>query len=222
MSRRVDWLGDAALLVSADSPEEAVALAVAVRGANWPHVADVVPAYAALGVHFDDDTPFTELLAARERLLTLEAVPLTASESTLHAIPVTYDGPDLATVAGQLRLTSNEVVRLHTAHEYRVMAVGFVPGFAYLGPLPEPLRGVPRLASPRTRVPAGSVGFTGDQTGIYPLDRPGGWPLIGHTTEAMVDLAAGYFRLRVGDRVRFNAESRGSAGEPGHVRGRIL
>lgn len=205
MSRRVDWLGDCALLVTADSPAEAVALAAAVRAADWPGVADVVPAYAALGVHFALDTPHAELLAARDRLAVLVAPPIPAGESALHTIPVEYGGPDLDGVAARLGLTPGEVVRLHAGCEYRVMAVGFVPGFAYLGPLPEALRGVPRLASPRARVEVGSVGLTGDQTGVYPLERPGGWPLIGRTSEVMVDLAAGYFRLRVGDRVRFVA-----------------
>ena len=206
MTRRVDWLGDCALLATAESPEEAVALAAAVRAGDWPGVVDVVPAYAALGVHFDPDTPRDELLTARDRLAVLATPPFTAAESQSHTIPVVYDGPDLHDVATRLRLAPGDVVRLHAGGEYRVMAVGFVPGFAYLGPLPEPLRGVPRLASPRTRVEAGSVGLTGDQTGVYPLERPGGWPLIGRTSEAMVDLAAGYFRLRVGDRVRFTSE----------------
>ena len=201
--RRVDWLGDAALLVTTESPEEAVALAAAVRAADWPAVRDVVPAYAALGVYFARETTRADLLTAQARLAVLEAPPIIAGESLLHTIVVDYHGPDLAIVAAQLHLTPEAVIRLHSECEYRVMAVGFVPGFAYLGPLPEALRGVPRLGSPRARVEVGSVGLTGDQTGVYPLERPGGWPLIGHTRELMVDLLTGYFRLRVGDRVRF-------------------
>lgn len=203
MSRRVEWLGDCALLVTTESPAEAVALAAAVRAADWPGVVDVVPAYAALGVYFGAETPFAHLASAREELAGLAAPPIAGGESRSHTIAVDYAGPDLQSVAAHLQVSEAEVVRLHTEFEYRVLAVGFAPGFAYLGPLPAGLAGVPRRASPRPRVAAGSVGLTGDQTGVYPLDRPGGWPLIGHTREVMVDLAAGYFRLRVGDRVRF-------------------
>src|SRR5438477_375224 len=84
-----------------------------------------------------------------------------------------------------------------------VAAVGFVPGFPYLGYLPPELCGVPRLATPRVRVEPGSVGVTGRQTAIYPRPSPGGWNLIGRTPLVIVDVAAGFFPLRVGDRVRF-------------------
>jgi inhibitor of KinA len=86
---------------------------------------------------------------------------------------------------------------------YTVYAIGFSPGFPYLGYLPEALCGVPRLDAPRVRVDAGSVGLTGRQTGIYPQVRPGGWNLIGRTPLRLVDIADGYFPLRTGDRVRF-------------------
>ena len=96
------------------------------------------------------------------------------------------------------------MIALHSGTEYTVYAIGFCPGFPYLGYLPEALCGVPRLPSPRLRVPPGSVGLTGRQTGIYPLPRPGGWNLIGRTPLILVDPAAGYFPLRVGDRVHFH------------------
>ena len=83
-------------------------------------------------------------------------------------------------------------------------AIGFVPGFPYLGYLPAELCGVGRLPSPRLRVEPGSVGLTGKQTGIYPLPRPGGWNILGRTPLTLVDVADGYFPLRVGDRVRFS------------------
>ena len=119
-------------------------------------------------------------------------------------IPVCYEfGPDLAHVAAHLGLPAGEVIRLHTAAEYTVYAIGFVPGFPYLGYLPPGLCGVPRLTSPRLRVEPGSVGVTGRQTAVYPLARPGGWPLIGRTPLVLVDVADGFFPLRVGDRVRF-------------------
>ena len=94
-------------------------------------------------------------------------------------------------------------MRLHAATEYTVYAVGFSPGFPYLGYLPDRLCGVPRLEAPRVRVEAGSVGLTGRQTGVYPEARPGGWNLIGLTPLQLVDVADDYFPLRTGDRVRF-------------------
>ena len=104
----------------------------------------------------------------------------------------------------QCGLGADDVIRLHTETEYTVYAIGFCPGFPYLGYLPAPLCGVPRLASPRRRVEAGSVGLTGRQTGIYTEVRPGGWNLIGRTPLTLVHVADGYFPLRTGDRVRFD------------------
>jgi KipI family sensor histidine kinase inhibitor len=98
-------------------------------------------------------------------------------------VPVRYggpDGPDLAEVAARTGHSEADVVRLHAAVEYRVFCVGFVPGFPYLGLVPEELA-LPRRATPRLRVPAGSVAIAGRQTGIYPADTPGGWHLIGRT-----------------------------------------
>lgn len=120
-------------------------------------------------------------------------------------IPVCYEfGPDLAHVAAHVGLSADEVIRLHSSVEYTVYAIGFVPGFPYLGYVPPGLCGVPRLASPRLRVEPGSVGVTGRQTAVYPLARPGGWPLIGRTPLVLVDVADGFLPLRVGDRVRFS------------------
>ncbi len=202
--RTCEPLGDQAVLVTTASPADAVALAAAVRAANRPGVVDVVPAYAAVGVYLDPDV--ADLAATLAWLTSLHAEPRPATAGTLHVIPVDYtQGPDLDHVARVTGLDADEVVRLHTSCEYTAFAVGFAPGFAYLGPLPPALCGVPRLATPRVRVPAGSVGLTGDQTGVYPLDRPGGWPLIGRTPRVLVDVAAGYFPLAVGDRVRFVA-----------------
>jgi inhibitor of KinA len=110
---------------------------------------------------------------------------------------------DLPRVCEHTGLSADEVIRLHTAAAYTVYAIGFVPGFPYLGYLPPELCGVGRLPSPRLGVESGSVGLTGRQTGIYPLPRPGGWNLIGRTPLTIVDVADGFFPLRVGDRVRF-------------------
>jgi len=98
-------------------------------------------------------------------------------------------------------LAPDDVIRLHSAIEFTVYAVGFVPGFPYLGYLPTELCGVGRLPSPRLRVDPGSVGITGRQTAIYPQASPGGWNLIGRTPLVIVDVATGFFPLNVGDRV---------------------
>src|SRR5262249_43370229 len=122
----------------------------------------------------------------------------------LHRIPCCYDFQlDLNRVAACTGQSAEEVVRLHAATEYTVYAIGFCPGFPYLGYLPPALCGVPRLDAPRLRVEAGSVGLTGRQTGIYTEPRPGGWNLIGRTPLDLVHVADGYFPLRTGDRVRF-------------------
>ena len=106
-------------------------------------------------------------------------------------------------MAAAVGLPEHEVVRLHASVEYRVLVLGFVPGFAYLGLLPPGLE-LPRRATPRVRVPAGSVAVTGRQSGVYPLDGPGGWHLLGRTDVPLWDPAADPpARLAPGDRVRF-------------------
>ncbi len=110
--------------------------------------------------------------------------------SPVVEIPVRYggaDGPDLEGVAERLALTSAQLVELHTANAYRVFLLGFVPGFAYLGPLPRELV-LPRRATPRQRVPRGSVAIAGEQTGVYPLETPGGWHLLGRTDAVLWDV----------------------------------
>jgi inhibitor of KinA len=110
---------------------------------------------------------------------------------------------DLDRVAQHSGLTMEQVIDRHTSQPFTVYAIGFSPGFPYLGYLPKELEGVPRLPSPRLRVEPGSVGLTGRQTGLYPLARPGGWNIIGRTPLEMVNVEDNYFPLQVGDTVRF-------------------
>ena len=199
-------LGDQAVIAYLPDEAAAVRLAGAVRAANPAWLHDVVPAYASVGVFFDADQLGTgEVIAWLQHLATRVAGDeLASSRGKLHEIPVCYDvAPDMERVCKHTGLSAEDVIRLHTSTEFTVYAIGFVPGFPYLGYLPPELCGVPRLPSPRVRVEPGSVGLTGRQTGIYPLARPGGWNLIGRTPLTIVDVAAGYFPLRVGDRVRF-------------------
>ncbi|QDU19065.1 5-oxoprolinase subunit B family protein [Urbifossiella limnaea] len=214
-------LGDAAVLATLPDEAAAVRFAAAVRAAapDWLH--DVVPAYATVGVFFDADvigTPaVTVWLADRERAAPVSCLLSPVSRS--HTIPVCYEmAPDLPRVCEHTGLRADDVIRLHAGGAYTVYAVGFVPGFPYLGYLPPELCGVPRLASPRLRVEAGSVGLTGRQTGLYPLPRPGGWNLIGRTPLVVVDVADGFFPLRVGDAVRFERIDEKRFGELGGER----
>lgn len=204
-------LGEEAVLAYLPDEPAAVRFAAAVRAANPPWLHDVVPAYASVGVYFDADVAKSaEVVGWLEALTVSDNV---VSVGKAHFIPVCYElGPDLQAVREQLKLSADEVIRLHTTTQYTVYAIGFVPGFPYMGYLPAELCGVPRLASPRVRVPPGSVGVTGRQTGIYPLPRPGGWHLIGRTPLTLVDMADDYFPLRVGDRVRFERIDEGEFG----------
>jgi len=127
-----------------------------------------------------------------------------AIEPQHHRIPVCYAfGEDLAEVATFLGLKPDQVIEAHASQTYTCHAVGFCPGFAYLGYLAEAISGVPRRPSPRTRVDSGSVGITGRQTAVYPLPKPGGWALIGRTPVTLVDVAAGFFPIQAGDTVEF-------------------
>jgi KipI family sensor histidine kinase inhibitor len=118
-------------------------------------------------------------------------------------VPTRYDGPDLPEVALRTNLTPAGVIEQHAGREYLVYCVGFAPGFTYCGGLPDHLA-VPRLASPRLRVPAGSVGIAGRQSGIYAVESPGGWNLIGRTALPLFDPAADPpARFKPGDRLRF-------------------
>jgi inhibitor of KinA len=210
-------LGDTGVL--AYLPDEAAAqrFAAAARAADLPGRLDVVPAYASVAVFFNPG--LTSLAAVSAILEQLDlASPAAQPESRLRELPCCYEmNLDISRVAEQTGLTPADVIRLHTSTEYTVYAVGFCPGFPYLGYLPPELCGVPRLPTPRVRVAPGSVGLTGRQTGVYPLERPGGWNIIGRTPLVLVDPATEYFPLRVGDRVQFRrideSEYRRRAGE---------
>lgn len=178
-------------------------LAAALASASLPGVTDIVPAYASLTVHYD---PLMLTQAQAAAWIQAQAGRVTAALSRLSKqveVPVIYDGPDLDFVAMHCRLSVEAVIRLHTQTTFNVYMMGFLPGFAYLGKLPDALI-TPRLASPRTRVPAGAVGIAGAQTGIYPFESPGGWRLIGRTALKPFDpQRTPPFLFVPGDEVRF-------------------
>src|SRR5207248_2638160 len=180
--------------------------AALVRRANDPWLVDVVQAYTSVAVFFDlDRISYAETVQWLRRVDTEKARAGVIPEVRCHEIPCCYELQlDLARVAQHTGLSAEEVIRLHCETQYTIYAIGFCPGFPYLGYLPPALSGVPRLPAPRLRVEAGSVGLTGRQTGIYTESRPAGWSLIGRTPFQLVDVVDGYFPLRTGDRVRFD------------------
>jgi inhibitor of KinA len=204
-------LGDQAALAYFADESQALRFAATLRRRDPPNACpwllDVVQAYTSVAVFFDLEQ--TGFAAVAEHLRQLAASNTSAGagcEGRCHRIPCCYGLQlDLERVTRHTGLAPAEVIRLHTQTEYTVYAIGFSPGFPYLGYLPAALCGVPRLETPRLRVEAGSVGLTGRQTGIYPEARPGGWNLIGRTPLQLVDVRDGYFPLRTGDRVRFEA-----------------
>ncbi|HMF13448.1 MAG TPA: allophanate hydrolase subunit 1 [Gemmataceae bacterium] len=198
-------LGDQAALAYFADEAGALHFAAVVRGENPAWLVDVVQAYASVAVFFDlDHSSYAEVAATMRRLDERRGEPTKSPEIRLLHIPCCYELQlDLARVAEHAGLTVEEIIRLHASIEYTVYAIGFCPGFPYLGYLPPPLCGVPRLDQPRVRVAAGSVGLTGKQTGIYTEERPGGWNIVGRTPLELVNVAEGYFPLRVGDRVKF-------------------
>lgn len=179
------------------------ALLRALERARVPGVVEFVPTYCTVAVHYRPERIGMQVLeqAVRSALSDAESAP--AEPARVVEIPVLYDGPDLDFVAAHAGCSIREVVRIHAAPEYLVHMLGFTPGFAYLGGMDEAIS-TPRLDKPRVRIPAGSVGIAGAQTGVYPIDSPGGWRLIGHTTAKLYDPASkNPFLLEAGDRVRF-------------------
>jgi KipI family sensor histidine kinase inhibitor len=197
--------GDRALLVELGDVESVVAWVDALDADRPAGVADVVPAAETVLVVATEDADLAAVRAALERV---EAGPFVAAGGSSHQvdIPVRYDGPDLADVARLTGLAEDEVVELHTSSTWRVAFGGFAPGFGYLVGGDPRLR-VPRRATSRTRVPAGSVGLAGEFSGVYPRESPGGWQLIGTTDVALWDLDRDPPALLVpGAQVRFVVE----------------
>ncbi len=174
---------------------------------DWqdPRIRNLHPGYASLLIDFDPlRLRHDELSSVVQQLALADDCDVDRLASVV-SIPVCYDiafGPDLLDVAQHAGLSLEEVVRLHASRTYRVYFLGFSPGFVYLGGLPEVLH-IARLATPRPSVVSGSVGIAGSQTGIYPVDSPGGWRLIGRTPLRMFDPdATPPTRLQPGDTMK--------------------
>lgn len=209
---RICPLGDAAVIVQFGSKIDnelnqlVLSLETNLVSAKIPGLFATIPSYASLTIHYDASLIDFQSIQD-ELLMQLDSLENTENEQgRLLEIPVFYGGkfgPDLDSVAQHCKLTTNEVIRRHAAHGYWVYFIGFLPGFPYLGGLDESIA-TPRLSTPRTLVKAGSVGIAGSQTGVYPLDSPGGWRIIGWTPFKLFDS----FKdppsfLQPGDRVKF-------------------
>jgi inhibitor of KinA len=199
---RFSPLGDQALMAYCDTESDASHLAAQIRRANPAWCVDVVQAYLSVAVFYD--LAVIEYSRVADWIGQMDRAEGTSLEGPLHTIPCCYElGLDLPRIEQHTGHGRDEIIALHSGTIYTVYAIGFCPGFPYLGYLPEAIQGVPRLTSPRVRVEAGSVGLTGRQTGIYTEPRPGGWNIIGRTPLTLVDVADAYFPLRTGDRVQF-------------------
>jgi KipI family sensor histidine kinase inhibitor len=178
-----------------------------VIGSGMPDgIVEIIPTYRSILLFYDPAV--TNPAVLQETLTALEArlSDITIPPPKMIDIPVCYGGefgPDIGTVAKRHRLSIEDVIRLHSEPEYLIYMVGFTPGFPFLGGLPEKLY-TPRLETPRTSVPAGSVGIANNQTGIYPIASPGGWQLIGRTPVRLFSPERkNPILYQAGDRIRF-------------------
>jgi KipI family sensor histidine kinase inhibitor len=174
-------------------------------------IVDLVPSYASLLVIFDLDRsdPYAIRQGLRLALSNLDGTDAAAGD--LVTLPVYYSlesGPDLEVIAERGNISVEDVIDIHQQQEYRVYAIGFAPGFAYLGEVDERIA-APRLATPRQKVPRGAVAIADRQTAVYPAVSPGGWNLIGRCPTRMFDPASDpSMPVKVGDRIRFSAIDR--------------
>ena len=228
--------GDSALLIvfgDTVSPEINRRVSDAARGvreAKIGGVVDMIPAFASLMIQYDPLVLSYDELCLRVAEVLRNAGTEAHSGRRVYEIPVCYGGtfgPDLDYIASHAGMTTREVVEIHTSRDYLIYMLGFLPGFCYLGGLDERIH-TPRLETPRLRIPAGSVGIGGSQTGIYPLDSPGGWQLMGQTPVKTYDPEREPpIFLQAGDYIRFTEIDEGeyeqvrTAVEKGEYRVRV-
>lgn len=170
-------------------------------------ITELVPTYCALLIQYDAMLySYSDICNLMEPLLEPSVTNDANDRVTVIEIPTVYGGefgPDLGFVASHNNLSEDEVVSIHSGTDYLVYMLGFIPGFTYLGGM-DPRIATPRLSSPRTLIPAGSVGIAGEQTGTYPSDSPGGWQIIGRTPVTMYDMSKKQAALlSAGDYVRY-------------------
>jgi KipI family sensor histidine kinase inhibitor len=208
-------VGDSAVLIQLGDEIDVTinqrvhALAALVNISHFEGVIDTVPAYATLLVHYDPLLlSFVQIQHyLQEKMKQINNAVFGKRKQV--EVPVRYGGEygvDLESVAHRCRLQMEDVIRIHSQKIYTVFMMGFTPGFPYMGKLDDTII-TPRLETPRTRVPAGTVAIAGSQTGIYPIDSPGGWQLIGWTSLHLFDPESeSPFLFSPGDEVKFTVE----------------
>ncbi|MCQ2452228.1 MAG: 5-oxoprolinase subunit PxpB [Oscillospiraceae bacterium] len=186
---RILVAGDSSLLIEFKqeiNPEinrKIAALVQLIREQHIEGIVDMIPTYCSLLINYDPRVILYDALAERLKGLLKIEVAAGSDRKKIYEIPVCYGGaygPDLSVIAEHAGLSEEEVIRIHSSQDYLIYMLGFLPGFTYLGGLDERIH-TPRLKNPRVRIEAGSVGIGGSQTGIYPMDSPGGWNLMGMT-----------------------------------------
>jgi inhibitor of KinA len=201
--------------VSPDLNARAIAIAKHFKDDSFPGLIEAVPAYASVTLFYDPVRVRHAFPASKTAFEAVSEVAKTTAESIsaseigeprLVEVPINISeeaSPDLNTISEHAGITSDEVIGIFLSRTYRVYMLGFLPGFAYMGEVDDSIA-APRLSTPRTHVPSGSVGIAGKQTGIYPLDSPGGWNIIGRTDAKMFDPERpDPCLLRPGDEVKF-------------------
>lgn len=216
MKPRLVPLGDSAALLQLGQEVDPVlnrrvhAVDARLRASGIEGVIETVPAYASLLVHYDPLVLTYDEVSEWVRGESGKVQEAASRPPGRIEVPVRYGGqagPDLEYVAAFHKLSPQKISELHASLDYMVYMMGFTPGFPYMGKLDDAIA-TPRLETPRTQVPRGSVGIAGAQTGIYPVDSPGGWRLIGRTSLSLFDLAADPpFLFSPGDSVRFVIEA---------------
>lgn len=222
MSYSITPLGDSALtvdfgnIISDEINSKVLLLAQALDKASLPGIKDIVPAYSSVTVFYDVITLLKSyinksafsVMAAQIEARILNVTETIVADNRTVTVPVCYSlkyGLDLQDISEQTKMTVEEIIQLHTANEYKVYMIGFLPGFAYMGNVDERIA-VPRKSEPRLNVEAGFVGIAGKQTGIYPVISPGGWQIVGRTPIKLFDKGKSEpVFFRAGDRVRFHA-----------------
>lgn len=183
---------------------------------SLPEIIEQIPAYTTLLILYNPLICSYNSLEDKLKSLMLKLREGEIPEARVLHIPVIYGreyGPDLSNVAEHNKLTTEEVIEIHSGNDYLIYMIGFTPGFPYLGGMSEKIA-TPRLKVPRQRIPTGSVGIAGNQTGIYPIESPGGWQLIGSTPLKLFDLdRQPASLLRAGDYIRFEAIDEGRYNE---------
>lgn len=195
--------------ISKETNEKIRSLSALIQEENIEGVLEWIPTYTAVSIFYDPVKTTFETLSERIRDLYENISHVAIPPADVVTIPVCYGGkdfgPDLATVASHNKRTEEEVINIHTGTDYLIYMMGFSPGFPYLGGMSDEIA-TPRLDSPRTKIPAGSVGIAGSQTGVYPNESPGGWQIIGQTPLKLYDPQSEKpILLSTGNYVRFKS-----------------